>query len=134
MSIFASRKLFGDMLDRVVRAPTRWFDRTPVGRILNRFAADIDTVDFSLAGSLRSALRGSLDFLFSCGVIIGVIPSFAPFAVVIAFLYIRLAPAYVRCARDLRRLESVSMSPMFQDFTNVGSGWPGERSPLTIPL
>ena len=37
-----SYKLHNDMLARVVRAPIAFFDRTPVGDIINRFSKDMD--------------------------------------------------------------------------------------------
>ncbi|KAG0148468.1 hypothetical protein CROQUDRAFT_105709 [Cronartium quercuum f. sp. fusiforme G11] len=118
----ASRYLFSAMLNRVVRAPTRWYDVTPTGRILNRFVSDIDTVDFALQGTSEAAIRGTIGFLVSLGIVIWVVPSFCPLAIIIAWLYIRLGPAYVKVARDLRRLESVSRSPMFQNFSNLLHG------------
>jgi ABC-type multidrug transport system fused ATPase/permease subunit len=121
-SLRASRTLFTAMLDRVSRAPTRFFDKTPIGRILNRFVADIGAVDGTLQASARNALAGSLNFIASLGVIIVIIPHFAPFALVIAYTYIKLAPPYVRASRDLRRLESISLSPAFSGFNEVLHG------------
>ncbi|KAL7279294.1 hypothetical protein ACG7TL_007135 [Trametes sanguinea] len=121
-SLQASRSLFLAMLQRLSRAPARFFDVTPVGRILNRFTSDINTVDHALQSSGRAALSGTLNFVISFSVIITVVPSFAPFALFIAWLYIRLAPSYVRASRDLRRLESVSLSPAFAGFDELLRG------------
>ncbi|KAI0749685.1 P-loop containing nucleoside triphosphate hydrolase protein [Daedaleopsis nitida] len=121
-SLQASRSLFISMLQRLSRAPARFFDITPVGRILNRFTTDINTVDNALQSSGRAALQGTLNFVISFMVIISVVPSFAPFAIFIAWLYIRLAPSYVRASRDLRRLESVSLSPAFAGFDELLRG------------
>jgi ABC-type multidrug transport system fused ATPase/permease subunit len=43
----AATKLHGTMLERILRSPMAFFDTTPIGRILNRFSKDIDTVDVS---------------------------------------------------------------------------------------
>lgn len=86
-SLQASRSLFTGMLMRLVRAPCRFFDITPMGRILNRFTSDINTVDDALQQSARSALSGTLTFLASFVVIVAIIPAFAPFALLIAYLY-----------------------------------------------
>jgi hypothetical protein len=40
----------------------------------------------------------------------------------IAWLYIRLAPPYIQAARDLRRLESISLSPAFAGFDELLRG------------
>lgn len=121
-SLQASRSLFKGMLQRLTRAPTRFFDITPVGRILNRFVADIGAVDGALNNSARAALNGVLSFVTSFAVIVSVIPLFTPIAVVIAWMYIRLAPPYIRTSRDLRRLESVSLSPAFAGFDELLRG------------
>ncbi|KAG8905752.1 hypothetical protein FRC00_013040, partial [Tulasnella sp. 408] len=110
------------MLDRVSRAPTSFFDRTPIGRILNRFTADIGAVDGALMPSVRSAISGTIGFIASFGVIVLVVPRFAPFALAIAAVYIKLAPPYVKASRDLRRLESVFLSPAFSGFDELLHG------------
>ncbi|KIJ66220.1 hypothetical protein HYDPIDRAFT_26589 [Hydnomerulius pinastri MD-312] len=121
-SLQASRSLFLQLLARLTRAPARFFDTTPIGRILNRFTTDINTIDGALQASARAALSGVLNFFASFGMIILVIPTFAPFAVIIAWLYVRLAPRYIQTLRDLRRLESVSLSPAFAGFDELLRG------------
>jgi ABC-type multidrug transport system fused ATPase/permease subunit len=121
-SLQASRSLFRRLLQRLTRAPARFFDTTPIGRILNRFTTDINTIDGALQTSARAALSGVLNFLASFTVIIVVIPALAPFAVVLAWLYIRIAPRFVQAQRDLRRLESVSLSPAFAGFDELLRG------------
>lgn len=127
-SLQASRALFNAMLTRLAAAPTRFFDITPIGRILNRWTTDMNTVDGQLQNSLRAALAGTLNFLASFIVIICVVPSFAPFAIFIAWLYVRLAPPYVQASRDLRRLESISLSPAFAGFDELLRGLPHVRA------
>ncbi|KAF8609489.1 P-loop containing nucleoside triphosphate hydrolase protein [Ceratobasidium sp. AG-I] len=121
-SLLASRSLFTAMLNRVVRAPSRWLDVTPVGRVLNRFVSDIGAVDSALNPSARAALSGTINFIASFLVIVLFVPSFLPFALVIAWLYIRIAPPFVRASRDLRRLESISLSPAFSGFDELLHG------------
>ncbi|KAG1845953.1 pleiotropic drug resistance ABC transporter [Suillus tomentosus] len=121
-SLQASRSLFLRLLQRLTRAPARFFDTTPIGRILNRFTTDINTIDGALQTSARAALSGVLNFLASFTVIIVVIPAFAPLALVIAWLYIRIAPRFVQAQRDLRRLESVALSPAFAGFDELLRG------------
>ncbi|KAJ6575411.1 pleiotropic drug resistance ABC transporter [Mycena capillaripes] len=121
-SLQASRSLFLSLLRRLTRAPSRFFDITPIGRILNRFTTDINTIDGALQNSARQCLSGVLNFIASFSVILVVVPTFAPFALFIAWLYIRLAPQFVRASRDLRRLESISLSPAFAGFDELLRG------------
>ncbi|KAF8634908.1 hypothetical protein AX15_000655 [Amanita polypyramis BW_CC] len=118
----ASRTLFNSLLQRLSRAPARFFDVTPIGRILNRFTTDMDTIDLVLQGSIVSCLTGVFNFLASLLAILFVVPIFTPFACFVAWLYIRLAPPYIRASRDLRRLELVSLSPAFAGFDELLHG------------
>ena len=121
-SLRASRSLFMALLQRLTRAPARFFDVTPIGRILNRFTDDIGTIDGPLLHSARNCLSGVLDFVSSFAVILFVVPTFAPFAIFIAWLYIRLGSPYVQASRDLRRLGSVARSPVFAGFDELLRG------------
>ena len=121
-SLQASRTIFNSLLYRLSRAPVRFFDVTPIGRILNRFTTDMNTIDSNLWGSSKMCLYGVLNFLASLSVIISLVPHFIPFALFIAWLYIRLAPPYIRASRDLRRLELTSLSPAFAGFDELLRG------------
>jgi ABC-type multidrug transport system fused ATPase/permease subunit len=46
----ASRQLHRAAIYRVLHAPMTFFETTPVGRIMNRFSKDVDTMDNMLAG------------------------------------------------------------------------------------
>jgi ABC-type multidrug transport system fused ATPase/permease subunit len=106
----------------LTKAPARFFDITPIGRILNRFTSDINTVDGALQNSARSALSGALNFLASFLVIVVVIPGFAPIALVITWLYFRLVPPYISASRDTRRLELVTLSLSFAGYDELLRG------------
>jgi ABC-type multidrug transport system fused ATPase/permease subunit len=54
-SYAAGRKLHWMILIGVLHAPMSFFDTTPMGRIINRFAKDIESVD------------GALPYIFSLG-------------------------------------------------------------------
>jgi ABC-type multidrug transport system fused ATPase/permease subunit len=49
-SLQASKKLYNQMFIRVIKSPLRFFDTTPIGRILNRFSKDFEIIDSTLAG------------------------------------------------------------------------------------
>ena len=55
-SLYAAREMHNIMLNFVLRWPMSLFDTTPLGRILNRFSKDVDTVDTVLPMVLRSWL------------------------------------------------------------------------------
>lgn len=53
-TIYAASRMHENLLTNVLRWPMFQFDSTPQGRILNRFSADVDTIDNLLPMSLRS--------------------------------------------------------------------------------
>ena len=85
-------------------------------------------MDGALQNSARGALAGMLNFLISLIVIIWVVPTFALVAVILAWLYIRIGLPYIRASRDLRRLESISLSPAFAGFDELLNGLPHIRA------
>ena len=85
-------------------------------------------MDGKLHNSARDAIGGMLNFLISSFVIVWVVPNFAPVAVILAFFYIRIALPYIRTSRDLRRLESISLSPAFSGFDELLNGLPHIRA------
>ena len=98
--------LLQQCLDRVIRAPSRWFDITPVGRVLNRLVSDIGVADDSLQSSIRGFGDSFIAFLSAFGIIVYLVPVFLPLALIVMLLYYGIAGPYVRCTRDLRRLEN----------------------------
>ena len=55
-SLNAGIILHASMASNILHSPMSFFDTNPVGRIINRFSKDIDTVDNSLPWNLRSWL------------------------------------------------------------------------------
>lgn len=53
----ASNELHHRALAKVMRAPMRWFDTTPIGQLVQRFSSDLDQVDQQLPGSLAMFLN-----------------------------------------------------------------------------
>ena len=56
-------------ISRIIKAPVSWFDTTPVGRILNRFAQDQAEVDESLPNTVQLCLQVSEDGCFGVGLL-----------------------------------------------------------------
>ncbi|KAL8290163.1 hypothetical protein RQP46_003102 [Phenoliferia psychrophenolica] len=69
-SFGAARSLFERTLIRVSRAPFRYYDTTPTGRIINRFSTDFGIVDMAMTDQIRSAMAFGMAFLVNVGVII----------------------------------------------------------------
>jgi ATP-binding cassette subfamily C (CFTR/MRP) protein 1 len=68
--LHASKKLHDALTDRILRAPVAFFDVTPIGRVLNRFAADMDKIDLELTQSLGQAVSTVFSVLGAVGAIV----------------------------------------------------------------
>lgn len=115
-SIKASRNLFNALVFAVLRAPLRWLDTVPVGRILNRFTADFHMIDSRLGYELGFLLGQTLDV---CGIIVaGVLisPAVIVLALILLVICLRLSVTYLAGAREAKRLESTAKSPVFEQF------------------
>lgn len=121
-SIRASRRLHESMLNHVVRAPMAFFDTTPMGRILNRFSKDIYNVDESVPSSLRSFIGMLMQVLSIIAVISYSTPIFMAAILPMGFLYYYIQRYYIATSRQLKRLESVSRSPIYAHFSETLSG------------
>lgn len=51
--VHAAKELHNNLLSRTMRLPMSFFDCTPLGRIMNRFSKDVDTVDNMIPQILR---------------------------------------------------------------------------------
>lgn len=71
---------------------------------------------------MRICLTHSFSFVVNVGVIVLVSPQFVLPACLIVYIYVRLSLSYVRCSRDLRRLESNARSPIFSKFGETLAG------------
>lgn len=59
----ASGLLFQNLLWDIVRSPIGFFECTPIGRLLNRFSKETDTVDVDIPDKLRSLLTYTFGLL-----------------------------------------------------------------------
>jgi ABC-type multidrug transport system fused ATPase/permease subunit len=62
-SLRASRVLFEKLTFTIMRAPLRWLDTVPTGRILNRFSKDFEVVDIKLSNDVAFLVYRALALL-----------------------------------------------------------------------
>lgn len=113
-SIRASRRLFERVTFNVLRAPLRWLDTEPTGRVLNRFASDFALVDSRLAGDFNWSAHGVLSVvvIVCAALVVTPLMAFPVAALGVACIY--YTRIYLAGARDIKRLESTARSPLLE--------------------
>ncbi|XP_073949373.1 multidrug-Resistance like Protein 1 isoform X1 [Choristoneura fumiferana] len=116
-TLAAARALHVTLISGVLRAPTiGFFDCTPVGRLLNRFSKDVDVLDNVLPMTLRGWTSCFFAVLGTLVVISVSTPIFLTVILPVGILYYIIQRFYVSTSRQLKRLESVSRSPIYSHF------------------
>ncbi|XP_056465276.1 ATP-binding cassette sub-family C member 2-like isoform X2 [Gadus chalcogrammus] len=121
-SVSASSILHSRLLRTILRVPMVFFDTTPTGRVVNRFAKDIFTVDEALPQCFRSWILCLLGVVGTLFVICLTTPTFAVVIIPLAVVYYFVQRFYVGTSRQLRRLDSVSRSPIYSHFGETVAG------------
>ncbi|CAF1436131.1 unnamed protein product [Rotaria sordida] len=112
----AGRKLHWIILIGVLHSPMSFFDTTPVGRIINRFAKDIDSIDTALPNAFSQALTTLITVVATLIILIygSWIAIFELIPLTILFAYVQRI--YISSSRQLRRLDSVTRSSIYANF------------------
>ena len=120
--IEASRNLFDDLTYAVLRAPLRWLDTVPLGRILNRFTTDIYLVDVRMGYDIGMLVGKALEVsgILIAGMVVS--PLAIIFAIVILMICLRMSLTFLAGAREVKRLESTARSPIFDHFGSCLTG------------
>ncbi|PLB44100.1 ATP-dependent bile acid permease [Aspergillus steynii IBT 23096] len=121
-SIRASKEFFEQFTNSILRAPLRFLDTTPVGRVLNRFTADFGVLDSDLASNMSYLLHSTilvLGAILAAAVSSPVIVAFGALSLIAAW---GVAYLYIAGARESKRLESTARSPIFDQIGALLTG------------
>ncbi|KAI8381242.1 P-loop containing nucleoside triphosphate hydrolase protein [Radiomyces spectabilis] len=121
-SLRASKRIHSQLLDQILHAKVRFFDTTPVGRIVNRFSSDLETIDQAIAPSLSLLVYSIIATVFVVALVSVITPAFLVPGILIGALYWSIGSYYLRTSRDLKRLNSVSRSPIYVQFNESING------------
>ena len=110
------------MMRALVHAPMSFFDTTPGGRIINRCSADVEGLDLRLSQQLLdlillAALLSVNLFMISLN-----LPYFLVFFAPAVYVFYRVQHLFRRSSRELKRLFSISKSPIFAAFQEMMDG------------
>ena len=112
-----TRLLFG-----IMRSPMQFFDTNPLGRIMNRFSSDIDSMDKMIPFQITDFVWGLMDVVATLIVISLALPIFLSSIIPIVMVFAVIQRLYIVTSRQLKRLYSVSKSPIYSHFSETVSG------------
>ena len=118
----ASSSLHKNVLTSVLRAPMSFFDTTPTGRILSRFSKDMFSIDTELTDYFDFFIWGSMITLVSLGTISYATPLFAATVLPLLVVYFKILNYFRDVSRETKRLDSVSRSPVYSQFSETLGG------------
>uniref|UniRef100_A0A3B3ZS50 Uncharacterized protein n=1 Tax=Periophthalmus magnuspinnatus TaxID=409849 RepID=A0A3B3ZS50_9GOBI len=121
-NIGAARKLHLNLVNNKLHTPQSFYDTTPIGRIINRFSKDVYVIDEALPATVLMFLGTFFVSLSTMIVIVSSTPIFAVVIVPLIFIYVFVQRFYVATSRQLKRLESVSRSPIYSHFSETVTG------------
>ncbi|KAL7212551.1 hypothetical protein ACSBR2_015280 [Camellia fascicularis] len=121
-SLYAAKRLHDAMLNAILRAPMVFFHTNPLGRIINRFAKDLGDIDRNVAVFVNMFLD-QVSQLLSTFVLIGIVSTMSLWAILPLLLLFYAAYLYYQTtSREVKRLDSITRSPVYAQFGEALNG------------
>ncbi|KAF4981721.1 hypothetical protein FZEAL_2523 [Fusarium zealandicum] len=121
---WCSNKLHHVAVSRVLLAPVAFFDTTPQGRITHRFSKDVDAVDNVVGETLRLFISTTAQVVGTIVVVTIIVPWFIVIAFILLLIYVWTGMYYRPSARELRRVNNLLRSRIYEHFGESLSGLP----------
>jgi ATP-binding cassette subfamily C (CFTR/MRP) protein 10 len=109
----AAKLLYRRLSVAILGAEMSFFDKNSAGRVINRVGKDTSTIDYDLPFVLNNVLAQGFLTAGNCLVICISSPFSIPFLIGVIVFYHFLHNFFRYGARDLRRLEAITRSPLY---------------------
>ncbi|CAO1636594.1 unnamed protein product [Jaminaea pallidilutea] len=119
---YTSSHLHARAAKRVLHAPLSFFDTTPQGRITHRFSKDIDAVDNVVGETLRLFISTTVQAFGAIILVAIILPYFLIIAAIVIIAYVYIGMVYRPASRELRRLNNVLRSRIYEHFSESLTG------------
>ncbi|KAG4106141.1 P-loop containing nucleoside triphosphate hydrolase protein [Neocallimastix lanati (nom. inval.)] len=126
--IKAASRIHRDAISRVIMAPISFFDTTPLGRIINRFSKDQDSLDGMLFVSMQMFFTSLGTTISTLCLMLYAAPIFGVALVPLLILYYFVQQFYRSTSRELKRIDSITRSPLYANFSETMQGLPTIRA------
>lgn len=118
----ASHELHNKLLSHLLKLPMNFFNLNLSGRIFNRFSQDINSLDIVLPLQLRE-WTAAFFTVISIFILLSVpIPFFLVIILILVIIYFFVLRYHLATSRQLKRLESISKSPIYTHFNESFEG------------
>lgn len=122
VALRSNEKLHNDMILGLIRSPSRFFDTTPTGRLINRFSNDMSIMDSILAFTLIDTLEGPILSLILLVNVFQILPYFI-IAGVANVIFLAIWFMYCKTVIiQTKQLDLRMKSPVFSEFSLVTTG------------
>ncbi|CAG2162291.1 unnamed protein product [Oppiella nova] len=122
MCMRSSVNLHNRIFHSLLRAPIHVFDSQPIGRILNRFTKDTGIVD-ELLPATAFDLQMTLSLVIGALIANTIVNWYLIFpAILLCIVVFMCRYFYISAARDIKRLEGLSRSPVYSHVSTTLSG------------
>jgi ABC-type multidrug transport system fused ATPase/permease subunit len=129
----ASARLFDRALWSVLRTHTRFFDVTPLGRILSRLSFDVDVLDSKILQPFSSSMASSAWMLSAVVVMVAVLPWTILVLAPLLLAYSGFVQFVRPALRELQRIDSTTRSPLAATFSESLRGAALLRAHRAVP-
>ncbi|KAF8307170.1 hypothetical protein DL93DRAFT_2171840 [Clavulina sp. PMI_390] len=116
-SMKASRYMHAALSKSILRATLRFLDRTPVGRMLQRFTQDIRSVDGMLSLRSNNFIRFTFMLVGKLLAILFITPQFTLPAIFFGVTGVVVGEMYMKTQMPVKREMSLARAPVFSHFT-----------------
>jgi ATP-binding cassette subfamily C (CFTR/MRP) protein 10 len=120
--LLAARHIHDRLVTNLTRATLNFFQNTPSGRILNRLSSDLYAIDDSLPFILNIFLANTFGLVGMLAVTCYSLPWFALCLLPLSLVYYNIQSYYRWTSRELKRLSSISLSPVYTHFHETLTG------------
>lgn len=118
----AGKNMFISIMNTVAGATFRFYDVTPIGRLMNRMTSDIGVIDGNISGQLHTVTWLGISWIGSLIVVGSITPTFLVFAVLLTIAFLLIFMRFIPTSQSLRRLEMVSLTPLMSNFGALLNG------------